>query len=1598
MARFYCFLFVANVITYVKIVTANGPTTTDVDADSDYKLMIEDTVRLFEVDDRFLSIAFSAGQLNKTDTGINLDSIRLRNMLKALSPSYMRVGGTRANFLVFEAREDGDIINEGVENTTVSSDNANKTDNPLPDTKPVTAKPVVQHVGVTVPTIPPPTPSKASEDIGEDDASSNRPQPIKKPDNANPLSPEGEAPSAGPPPPSQSNLSEDHDVAVSGEDELESPEKATSSNSAVGAEEEEEKDRETSNPNFPYPPEKPQQTQDEQYNLPGPNQGPPLKSNDSDEDFYEKKPVKIATPSQGKKNKKLKKLKKTKKVSKRPLMVTGQDVENSNTDKEEEEENLDVNSENQKLGPEGNEPENEVLNAEADRQNERASEDIGEEGSETDGDDYNKADDENKVSNSESDGIDSENVSEENEAESSENQNEITEDDNGNEIDNENEGNVTEDKFRNEEESPSEQNENSQNEEDNVDETTNESEQDQGQDSSDETERENSDVNEEDKADELPAELEEELPGEDENEVEEGSEDPDNEDQFVPEDSEQEPNSENGTNGIVTDAETEDSNTEGDTEEDTTDEASSFGPKNENNPIILPELQTTPTTTTTATTTTTTITTSTEEASTFGPENDNSSINMPELHTTPTPTTTASTDQSTESNLDVLFGTLQTTHSPTTEKITTTAIRSTTSSPTTTTTKRPKKLKKPIIVTLPPTVKLPPLETTTPVPFKKKKMKSVKTVHDNEKKISDSLGVDLPSLLVTTTTTTTTTTEPKTRNKKNKENPIFQLPENENDEIFLISSTAKPHSTKGKSTTKQAVPGSDSKPTPESDVTSTRATTQTKPTLETTETLEDLSMLLTTTTTTLATTTPSTNTAKASGNLIELGPVSEGLSKHKKKQAGKKLSLNTKKPIKNQNKNSYKNKEKSKSKSSNKQSKFKDHFKLNMKKKPKNHKNPFGGHLQKQKYKAKSQKQVKAVDKINNLKQDDEEPLRLPTPPATTVYASTSVVTDVLGFPILSNSHTKRPTQKASTAKSTESFSTGKSIESLVTTTIGSTRLPTVTASPSVTLNKSKTKQKGKGSKQPSPILPTIEPFRTKKTTKVTPIKLTSTTPSMENDYPLIQSTTSEPVTTTPVLGDIELSPAFKNYFPNQKLSKETLFDRQYGNLVNDNPEELYGEQFYNQPIVHYYKREEVPRNILKHQRKRGKVLYSRDRPLKRYEKQVSRKLSKAKQDKLDKLSGYKNFNLTADAFDKLVQLAEDGDMRIIFDFNAFLREINTQWDPKNAKKLLDYIKLRGYKLDYQLGSEPNYYKKFGEKRNYSAQQIGQDFLLLKKVIKSKKLKGQPLIIGPDVTRPKGKRVTAWLNTFLAVAKKAIDVLAWHQYYIDGRTATVENFTDPNILDRFKEQAQEMNSIRSQNSFKKPVWLTETASAWGGGAKGLSDRYADGFMYLDKLGIAAQENISVVARQSFMMGKYALVDMKNNYEPHPSYYLAVLFKRLIGKVVLGINGGDSKFRVYAHCSKATQRRIPGSVTVYAINLNEKEVAFSFSGYQLLPAKQFLLTADSLDSDEVKLNGKVLKMDGDHLPKMLGVIVRQPIKIPAKSFGFYVLDQVSAEAC
>ena len=86
-----------------------------------------------------------------------------------------------------------------------------------------------------------------------------------------------------------------------------------------------------------------------------------------------------------------------------------------------------------------------------------------------------------------------------------------------------------------------------------------------------------------------------------------------------------------------------------------------------------------------------------------------------------------------------------------------------------------------------------------------------------------------------------------------------------------------------------------------------------------------------------------------------------------------------------------------------------------------------------------------------------------------------------------------------------------------------------------------------------------------------------------------------------------------------------------------------------------------------------------------------------------------------------------------------------------------------------------------------------------------------------------------WLPSIYS-AVKMLNVSAG-SYYIDGRTARLEDLISRVVLDSLRDQLSELqDTIAAARSSDRPVWLGETSSCWGGGAPGLSDRYVAGFM------------------------------------------------------------------------------------------------------------------------------------------------------------------------
>ena len=131
--------------------------------------------------------------------------------------------------------------------------------------------------------------------------------------------------------------------------------------------------------------------------------------------------------------------------------------------------------------------------------------------------------------------------------------------------------------------------------------------------------------------------------------------------------------------------------------------------------------------------------------------------------------------------------------------------------------------------------------------------------------------------------------------------------------------------------------------------------------------------------------------------------------------------------------------------------------------------------------------------------------------------------------------------------------------------------------------------------------------------------------------------------------------------------------------------------------------------------------------------------------------------------------------------------------------------------------------------------------------------------------------------------QSVLDALTWHHYYLNGHTATLEDFLDVQHLDYFPKMVKTVGTFLQQNDIQKPLWLGETSSAYGGGAKGISDRYVAAFLWLDKLGIAAYYNYQVVIRQTFFHGCYALIG-KDLY-PNPDFWISALYKTLVSTKV-----------------------------------------------------------------------------------------------------------------
>jgi heparanase len=107
-----------------------------------------------------------------------------------------------------------------------------------------------------------------------------------------------------------------------------------------------------------------------------------------------------------------------------------------------------------------------------------------------------------------------------------------------------------------------------------------------------------------------------------------------------------------------------------------------------------------------------------------------------------------------------------------------------------------------------------------------------------------------------------------------------------------------------------------------------------------------------------------------------------------------------------------------------------------------------------------------------------------------------------------------------------------------------------------------------------------------------------------------------------------------------------------------------------------------------------------------------------------------------------------------------------------------------------------------------------------------------------------------------------------------------------------------------------------------------------------------------------------LID-QNTLTPRPNYWAALLWRRLMGPIVLDAGPSRPGLHFYAHCL----RDRPGGVALLAINTNRTEAG---SVEVKMPADRYTLTATKLEATRVQLNGhELILAANDELPAIEG---------------------------
>lgn len=346
-------------------------------------------------------------------------------------------------------------------------------------------------------------------------------------------------------------------------------------------------------------------------------------------------------------------------------------------------------------------------------------------------------------------------------------------------------------------------------------------------------------------------------------------------------------------------------------------------------------------------------------------------------------------------------------------------------------------------------------------------------------------------------------------------------------------------------------------------------------------------------------------------------------------------------------------------------------------------------------------------------------------------------------------------------------------------------------------------------------------------------------------------------------------------------------------------------------------------------------------------------------------------------------------------------------WRPDQARRWLAFTKANGGTIAAaEYFNEPTLASMGGAPKGYDAADYGRDFKIfdafMRKEFPAVKLLA-PGSVG-EANAPWGvanggygdiKVLTAGE---LAASTGDADAFSYHHYGAAsercaamGHQTTASQALSEDWLGRTDKTLAYYRAVRDKYMPGKPFWNTETADAACGGNP-WAGTFLDSFRYMDQLGRLARQDVKVVLHNTLVASDYGLLD-ENTFAPKPNYWAALLWRRLMGTVVLDAGPSREGLHLYAQCLRGH----PGGVALLAINNSRTE----HTGIALPVASlRYTLSAPALQSVSVMLNGQPLKLGrNDSLPEIEGgATAAGAVQFAPATITFMAIPEAANPAC